>query len=491
MRNFVPYKGYMPPHIAIFFTPTSTPTSTHTLTLTMRTPTYGKTSTDITARVANFIGRHHLLSPGAKVIVGLSGGPDSVCLTLMLHEMGYDLTGVHCNFHLRGEESMRDERFVRDLCQKLNIPLHKADFDTAQYAKDHKLSIEMAARELRYDLFRRLKAELHAEAIAVGHHQDDNVETLMLNMVRGTGLKGACGMQAVNGDIIRPLLCLRRHEILDFLAARQQDYVTDHTNLEDEYARNKVRLNIVPQMEAINPRAVDNISTTMDNLREVYNIYIWWMEQVHQRCCSLLPTGDMRIDIPQLLSLPSPQSALHELLSPACLSRADITSLLDICLQTAQPTSSPTLPHPCESNSRTLSGKVFGKEGRRVIVDRDCLLLEAEHYTQPTISHTVHPISEVHIEKAPHLAYLDADKLSGPLTVRTPMPGDTFAPFGMGGRRKLLSDYMTDQKMNLFDKERQLLLVDGNEIAWVVGRRGSEKYRVDKNTKRVVVASCQ
>ncbi len=457
----------------------------------MRTPTYGKTSTDITARVANFIGRHHLLSPRAKVIVGLSGGPDSVCLTLMLHEMGYDLTGVHCNFHLRGEESMRDERFVRDLCHELNIPLHKADFDTAQYAKDHKLSIEMAARELRYDLFRRLKAELHAEAIAVGHHQDDNVETLMLNMVRGTGLKGACGMQAVNGDIIRPLLCLRRHEILDFLAARQQDYVTDHTNLEDEYARNKVRLNIVPQMEAINPRAVDNISTTMDNLREVYNIYIWWMEQVHQRCCSLLPTGDMRIDIPQLLSLPSPQSALHELLSPACLSRADITSLLDICLQTAQPTSSPTLPHPCESNSRTLSGKVFGKEGRRVIVDRDCLLLEAEHYTQPTISHTVHPISEVHIEKAPHLAYLDADKLSGPLTVRTPMPGDTFAPFGMGGRRKLLSDYMTDQKMNLFDKERQLLLVDGNEIAWVVGRRGSEKYRVDKNTKRVVVASCQ
>lgn len=457
----------------------------------MRTPTYGKTSTDITARVANFIGRHHLLSPRAKVIVGLSGGPDSVCLTLMLHEMGYDLTGVHCNFHLRGEESMRDERFVRDLCHELNIPLHKADFDTAQYAKDHKLSIEMAARELRYDLFRRLKAELHAEAIAVGHHQDDNVETLMLNMARGTGLKGACGMQAVNGDIIRPLLCLRRHEILHFLASRQQDYVTDHTNLEDEYARNKVRLNIVPQMEAINPRAVDNISTTMDNLREVYNIYIWWMEQVHQRCCSLLPTGDMRIDIPQLLSLPSPQSALHELLSPACLSRADITSLLDICLQTAQPTSSPTLPHPCESNSRTLSGKVFGKEGRRVIVDRDCLLLEAEHYTQPTISHTVHPISEVHIEKAPHLAYLDADKLSGPLTVRTPMPGDTFAPFGMGGRRKLLSDYMTDQKMNLFDKERQLLLVDGNEIAWVVGRRGSEKYRVDANTKRVVVASCQ
>lgn len=456
----------------------------------MHTPTYDKTSTDITARVANFIGRHHLLSPGAKVIVGLSGGPDSVCLTLMLHEMGYDLTGVHCNFHLRGEESMRDEFFVHDFCQKLNIPLHKADFDTAQYAKDHKLSIEMAARELRYDLFRRLKAELHAEAIAVGHHQDDNVETLMLNMVRGAGIKGTCGMQPVNGDIIRPLLCLRRHEILDFLAARQQDYVTDHTNLEDEYARNKVRLNIVPQLEAINPRAVDNMSTTMDNLREVYNIYIWWMEQVRQRCCSLLPTGDMRIDIPQLLSLPSPLSALHELLSPACLSRADISSLLYICQQATLPTST-ALPYQCESNSRTLSGKVFGQEGRRVIVDRDCLLLEAEQYTQPTICHTVHPISEVHIVKDPHLAYLDADKLSGQLTVRTPLTGDTFAPFGMGGRRKLLSDYMTDQKMNLFEKERQLLLVDGDEIAWVVGRRGSEKYRVDANTKRVVVVSCQ
>lgn len=441
-------------------------------------------------KVKTFIRQKGIMKEGCKAVVGLSGGPDSVCLALMFHRLGYEVVGMHCNFHLRGEESMRDERFAETLCRQLGIEYRKVDFDTLSYAKEKKVSVEMAARELRYDAFRQMKEETGADVIAVGHHQDDNMETMVLNMVRGTGIKGLCGMQPANDDIIRPLLCLRRCEILDFLAHCGQDYVTDHTNLEDEYARNKVRLNIVPTMERINKGAVANIVETMDNLNEVHNIYIWWIEQVRHDCCSTTPSGDLRIDIRRVLSLPSPISALHELLAPAGLNKAELTALLDVCHHAVIPSESASATSLC-SETRTASGKVFGKKGRRVLVDRDCLLLETDRYEHPIIRQTILPIAEVEIKKDPYQAYLDADKLTGELTLRTPQPGDTFAPFGMGGRRKLLSDYMTDQKMNLFEKERQLLLMDGKEIAWVVGRRGSEKYRVDKKTRRVVVVTAK
>ena len=413
----------------------------------------------------NYIRQHHLLEEGARVLVGLSGGPDSVCLARILDSLGYGVVAVHCNFHLRGDESQRDEQFVVSLCQQMGWELHRVDFDTQTYAQHRKISIEMAARELRYEHFRSLLHDTQAHVIAVGHHQDDNIETLLLNAVRGTGIRGLCGMQPRNNDVVRPLLCLTRQEILAHLADIQQDYVTDHTNLEDAYARNKVRLDVLPLLEHINPGAMKNLASTQENLAEVMKVYQQAMQQSLAECVEQRANGDIYIHIAKLQSHPSPISILHETLSPLGFNKAQMEDMLHTLHE---------------------SGKVFTAEGRRALVDRQHIIVEAAHYPMPAIHQEVVDVQDLHMQKDHSHAYLDADKLHGELTLRTPRTGDTFAPFGMGGKRKLLSDFLTDQKLTLFEKEHQPLLMDGNEIAWVVGRRSSELYRVDEHTKRVL-----
>lgn len=399
------------------------------------------------------------------MVVGLSGGPDSVCLALLLNRLGYEVVAAHCNFHLRGDESTRDERFVAELCKRMGWKLWRTDFDTEGYALRQKMSIEMAARELRYEWFRQLKEETQAEAIAVGHHQDDNIETLLLNAVRGTGIRGLCGMQPRNNDVVRPMLCLTRQEILAHLADIQQDFVTDHTNLEDAYARNKVRLDVLPLLEHINPGAMKNLASTQENLAEVMKVYQQAMQQSLAECVEQRANGEIYIHIAKLQSHPSPISILHETLSPLGFNKAQMEDMLHTLHE---------------------SGKVFTAEGRRALMDRQHIIVEAAHYPMPAIHQEVVDVQDLHMQKDPSHAYLDADKLHGELTLRTPRTGDTFAPFGMGGKRKLLSDFLTDQKLTLFEKEHQPLLMDGNEIAWVVGRRSSELYRVDEHTKRVL-----
>ena len=416
-------------------------------------------------KVRNYIRQHHLLEEGARVLVGLSGGPDSVCLARILDSLGYGVVAVHCNFHLRGDESQRDEQFVVSLCQQMGWELHRVDFDTQTYARQQKISIEMAARELRYEHFRSLLHDTQAHVIAVGHHQDDNIETLLLNAVRGTGIRGLCGMQPRNNDVVRPLLCLTRQEILAHLADIQQDFVTDHTNLEDAYARNKVRLDVLPLLEHINPGAMKNLASTQENLTEVMKVYQQAMQQSLAECVEQRANGEIYIHIAKLQSHPSPISILHETLSSLGFNKAQMEDMLHTLHE---------------------SGKVFTAEGRRALVDRQHIIVEAAHYPMPAIHQEVVDVQDLHMLKDPSHAYLDADKLHGELTLRTPRTGDTFAPFGMGGKRKLLSDFLTDQKLTLFEKEHQPLLMDGNEIVWVVGRRSSELYRVDEHTKRVL-----
>lgn len=399
------------------------------------------------------------------MVVGLSGGPDSVCLALLLNRLGYEVVAAHCNFHLRGDESTRDERFVAELCKRMGWKLWRTDFDTEGYAQRQKMSIEMAARELRYEWFRQLKEETQAEAIAVGHHQDDNVETMLLNLTRGTGIRGLCGIQPRNADVVRPMLCLTREEILTYLQNIGQDYVTDRTNLEDAYARNKVRLDVLPLMERINQGAAKNLASTMENLTEVMQVYQAAIREAISQCVEHKANGEIFIHIDTLRGLPSPISVLHEALSPFGFNKVQMKQML------------PALNE---------SGKVFVSAERRVLIDREYIIVEAEHYPMPHISQEVLDVQDLHMQKDPSHAYLDADKLHGELTLRTPRTGDTFAPFGMGGKRKLLSDFLTDQKLTLFEKEHQPLLMDGNEIAWVVGRRSSELYRVDEHTKRVL-----
>ena len=220
-------------------------------------------------KIKRFIVSEHLLRVDALYLVALSGGADSVALLLCLKELGYHVEAVHCNFNLRGEESLRDEQFCEDLCQRENIPLHKAHFDTQAYADLHKVSIEMAARELRYRYFFQLKEALGADGVCVGHHKEDTVETILINLVRGTGLSGLMGIRPRNHDVIRPLLCVTRQEIEDYLHQHAVSFVTDSTNLIDDVVRNKIRLNVIPQLSEINPSVTDAILTTANHLSEV------------------------------------------------------------------------------------------------------------------------------------------------------------------------------------------------------------------------------
>ena len=360
------------------------------------------------SKVERYIEKHKLLNPNELYLVALSGGADSVALLLLLKNAHFNVHAAHCNFHLRGDESDRDEAFCVELCQRLGVELHRAHFDTREYAELHKVSIEMAARELRYKWFEQLRQDIGAAGICVAHHRDDSVETVLLNLVSGTGLRGLTGIQPRNGHILRPLLCVSRAEIEAFLAEKGQKYVTDSTNLEADVQRNIVRLEVLPLLRKLNPAVAENIQRTAENLAEaqlVLNVAI------------------------------------------ASINSSNILNLSDL---------------EKYGSSEYLAFEWLKKYGFSV-------------RKKP-----------VYVSKEPYVATLDAAKVRFPLTVRRVEEGDWMQPYGMKGR-KLLSDLMTDLKMTVFEKRRQLVVVDSQGvIVWAIGLRIADFVAVSDVTKTVI-----
>ncbi|RHB38532.1 tRNA lysidine(34) synthetase TilS [Bacteroides nordii] len=420
----------------------------------------------IEKKIAQYIDNERLFPINARIIVALSGGADSVALLRILHTLGYDCEAAHCNFHLRGTESDRDEMFVRKLCKTMRTPLHTIDFATEQYAIEKKISIEMAARELRYQWFAEIKEKTKANVIAVAHHQDDSVETVLLNLIRGTGINGLLGIRPKNGDIVRPLLCISRKEITDYLQNAGQEYMTDSTNLQDEYTRNKIRLNLLPLMQEINPLVKEHIIDTSNYLNDVNRIYNKGIEEGKQR---VIEKGNIRI-VP-LLKEPSPEALLFEILYPLGFNAAQTKNILAML--------------------EGQTGKQFiSKDGWRVVKNRElllidkkekqenppfCLIKEEKEYTKDFI-----------IPREKHIACFDTDKLIGEINLRKWQTGDIFIPFGMKGKKKV-SDYLTDRKFSIIQKENQWVLCCGDKIIWIVGERTDNRFRIDEKTKKVTV----
>ncbi len=341
----------------------------------------------------------------------------------------------------------------------------------------------MAARELRYNDFERIMKEKDARAICIGHHRDDSIETVIMNLIRGTGLKGLTGIKPINGNIVRPLLSVSREEIESYLRERGQPYVTDKTNLETCYTRNKVRLNILPLMREINPSVDSSIIATAEHLQQAYEFYRSSIEQTRSKTVSE-EDGRLTVDIENLKQTPSVEGFLFELLSPMGFNEtqiANIAASLD-----SQP------------GSRFISDSHIVLKDRNKLIVTPLICETAEPLTIRTIDGFTAILPDGRklkvsikeagqpISKQTSTATFDADLLPDTLTVRVWREGDWFIPFGMKGR-KLVSDYMTDCKISLADKERQLIVVERENIVWVLGRRSDNRYRVSDTTRQQLV----
>ena len=443
----------------------------------------------IEREVRQYIDRHDLLSPSGRYLVALSGGADSVALFRILLRLDYKVEAVHCNFKLRGEESFRDETFCKNLCREHGVTFHTVHFDTTEYAALHKLSIEMAARELRYNHFEKLRNDLDMDGICVAHHQDDNVETMLINLVRGTGLSGLTGMTPQNGYVLRPLLAVSHTDLLEYLQALNQPYVTDSTNLTTDFTRNKIRLTLVPLLEELNPAATDNIAKTIERLAEAEKVFNHALKK-HAKDVIVVeeetPRWRLGISIGKLQQTPSPEYVLFLLIHPLGFTPAQIE-------QIAQSLDQQT-------------GKLWQSSKFTLVIDRKTLLIE-ESITVDELARTMRipeegtyvftpnvrikvskGVNEEHFtpSKMSHYVHLDMANIAFPLTVRHIRTGDRFVPFGMRSS-KLVSDFLTDRKRSYFDRQRQLAVFDANDtLLWLVGERTDNRFRVTERTHDIL-----
>ena len=420
--------------------------------------------------------------------MALSGGADSVALLLVLKQLGYHVEAVHCNFHLRGEESDRDETFVKNLCSEQDIKLHLIHFDTNEYAAIHQVSIEMAARELRYHYFEQLRQDIGAETICVAHHRDDAVETLLMNLMRGSGIHGLTGIHPKNEAVVRPLLCVSRDEIEEYLQAKGQVYVTDSTNLQPDVLRNKIRLQLLPFIEDIYPGAAENIARSAYYLSEAEKVY---NAEISREKDDYLSNEDrlsgnhnysLLITHYSLTTVPSPLCFLHEHLTPLGFNRTQIEQIL--------------------ASLDGESGRTFTSPTHTLVIDRQSIIVEPlREPMKPLLipepgTYRIDETAKIRVERQsieagisrePQIATINADKVRFPLTLRPVQQGDRFQPYGMQGQ-KLVSDFLTDLKLNILEKRRQLVLTDATgAILWLVGHRIDHRYRLSPQTDTAVL----
>lgn len=435
-------------------------------------------------KVQEFIRSNQLLEPGERVLVGVSGGVDSVVLLHILLKSGYECIVAHCNFHLRNSESDRDEKFVEELAGNYAAMYKKVDFDTKGYARSNKISIEMAARDLRYQWFNKIAKETKATSILVAHHADDSIETFLLNLVRGTGLKGLTGIDARNGNVVRPLIHCTRREIEQYARDNNLQSVFDSTNASNDYSRNKIRNQIIPILSEINPSVAQTFHENTIRLRGTWKIYAEKMKEIREKIVSE-KDGCICIDIPELIKQADVMTVLYEILSTYNFNNETVEDILQ--------------------SLNTTSGLTFNSPTHCLLKDRNVLILneiETENEREYLVSEGTDEINEpVHltfqsltnspgfeISKATDTIHIDAELLTYPLTIRKWRKGDTFQPFGMTQSKKV-SDYFINSKVNLFQKKNSWLLISGEKIVWIIGMRMDNRFRISDKTRKIAEIS--
>ena len=425
----------------------------------------------------------HAIDPQAGFIIAVSGGADSITLLHAFKYLNLKIHALHCNFNLRGKESNMDEQFVKRFCHTYGIPLSVKHFDTLGYAKKQGISIEMAARDLRYGWFEETRVKKGMDYIVLGHHADDLAETLFINLCRGTGIKGLMGIQPVNGKLLRPLLTRSREDILRYIQQHQLGYRTDSSNNSLDYVRNKVRHLIIPVCKEINPSFLRTAQETGNALGEVNQIYRYGIEELTRKVVSQ-KEDELLIHIQKTLSSPAPYTLLFEILRPYGFNTTQVDDIL--------------------KSGQSIPGKQFqvgeylltrGRTYWRLfnIIEKESiygLLADSGTYHWGDISFEV---SEVEVNESftipqePYTGCFDADKISYPLQVRHWSIGDWFCPLGMKRSKKKLSDLFTDLKFSAKQKKECLIVQSGSDIIWVAGVRIDDRYKITATTKKALL----
>lgn len=412
-----------------------------------------------------------------KLLLAVSGGLDSMVLLHLFQELKFDIAIAHCNFQLRGVESFGDQNFIQDYADANGIPIYVTQFDTEAFAKDYKLSTQVAARALRYNWFYELLEEEKFDYILTAHHADDNLETFLINFTRGTGLEGLTGIPVENDKIIRPLLFLTRTEIDDYAKKHQIEWREDSSNASDKYVRNKIRHHLVPILKELNPNFMASFLKTENYLQQSQSMVEDASSMVYQQVAR--EEGDqVHFDLNKLMQLPNYQSYLYQ-----WLKEFGFTAWDDIYdLVSGQ------------------SGKQVFASGYRLLKDRDSLIVcpvneeeidaefhIAENQTEVNIplKLTLCKVSDISIETNKTI-FVDADQLVYPLVVRKWKTGDIFMPFGMNGKSKKVSKLFKDEKLSLIEKENTWILCSGKEIVWVIGMRADHRFRTVNATKNIL-----
>ncbi len=421
------------------------------------------------------------VKPEDRILVALSGGADSMALLYLLNGLDYFCQAAHCNFHLRDQESDQDEQFVFDYCLGKDIPIHVKHFDTREEAIKRGVSVEMAARDLRYQWFWELVEKEHFQWLMTGHHGDDMIETFFLNLARGTGLRGLKGMKPRNGKLVRPFLFLRREDIEKFCNENGVPFRTDSSNSDVVFQRNNIRHNVLPVMNMLNPSFFNTMLHNFRNLDEAWQIFEKEVSEVRKNIVAE-EESQMLIPVRLIVEHPQKRTMLFEILHPYGFNSKTIDEVVDSLEGTP--------------------GKQFFSHTHRLVRDRYNLILvrrnEADHrffYIQgdeddiddpfPMSLRVFEKNDDFTFSRNPECVHLDADLIEFPLHLRHWEDGDHFRPLGMEQFKKL-SDFFVDQKFSLVEKEKTWLLISGEDIIWVVGHRIDDRFKVTKTTRRIL-----
>ncbi|MBE8713322.1 tRNA lysidine(34) synthetase TilS [Sphingobacterium hungaricum] len=442
---------------------------------------------DFLGQFQRYILDNQLLGKDDTVVLAVSGGKDSMVMTELFYRSGYSIILAHCNFNLRGEESDLDEKLVRKYALNHKLPFFVKSFDTEKFADQHKISIQVSARELRYAWFEELRIEQEAQYIAVAQHSNDQVETVLLNLTRGTGLKGLCGIQPIRDKILRPILHFTSQDVQDIAKQWNVPFRDDASNFETKYSRNKIRLKVVPLLREINPEFDKTFIQSIQNFNDSYSLLNEFLAPVKKALFQSVSETLFKIEKIKLQVYLNSGPMVFALFNEFNFSKAILQDLKD--------------------SWENGSGRIFESSSHELLLDREYIWLRklqsVRNEEELLIEHRdvdfqfmnkkylmeVNKNTEINNDEG--VAQFDFDKLTFPLTLRRWKNGDKFVPLGMRGFKKV-SDYLIGIKLNLFEKDEVCVLLNGNnDIMWVVNNRIDNRYKLTRKTQKVVTLVCE